>query len=126
MTNKPPASGDAGTRSRASLVAQWEQEQGDHKECPVCGTNCRDLFLEPSPAAARAQVVEARLLRKLVAAKEPNGYPLWFNRAVHKCRRCDSEDLCIDHERLATADFKDCEPYVEAFIRALAKWQGGK
>jgi hypothetical protein len=62
-------------------------------------------------------------LRRLVSDKEPNGYPLWFNRQVHKCLDCDSEDLCMRHFKMATADFANCEDEVDRFLAEL--WKKG-
>lgn len=59
-------------------------------------------------------------LRRLVSDKESNGYPLWFNRAVHECGDCDSEDLCLGHYAMAQRDFTGCEQEIEAFIQALS------
>ena len=33
------------TPTRAELSAQWQTEQFDHEECPVCHSQCRDVFM---------------------------------------------------------------------------------
>lgn len=58
-------------------------------------------------------------LRKLIADKEPNKYPLWFNRAVRACKVCDSEDLCNFHYEIAERDFAGCEEMIVAFENTL-------
>jgi hypothetical protein len=58
-------------------------------------------------------------LHSLITSKEPNGYPLWFNRAVHDCRDCDPEDLCITHMSIAKRGFTECEEIIAAFEASL-------
>ncbi len=32
-------------KTRAQLLVEWIQEHGEHTECPVCGSQCRDEFV---------------------------------------------------------------------------------
>lgn len=61
----------------------------------------------------------------LVSGKEPNGYPLWFNCAIHDCPECDSEDLCMGHLRMAERNFFDCDKNIEDFIAAFRALKRG-
>lgn len=76
-------------------------------------------------AAEQSRERMREALEKFVAAKEPNGYPLWFNRAVHECQKrpdrsaCDSEDLCNKHWEMAHRDFTGCEKEIAEFVKAL-------
>lgn len=39
--------------TKVQSEVQWEQDFGDHTECPVCGTQCRDHFIEGWAAPTR-------------------------------------------------------------------------
>lgn len=66
------------------------------------------------------------LLNRLITGLEPNGYPLWFNRAVHECEDCDSEDLCMAHAEMTGRNWTGCEAEISKFRAALACVQEGR
>jgi hypothetical protein len=108
------------TAELATVRQQLEKSNGHAAEC------FRKERTRAESAESRVKELEAALLQarealdKLVADKEPNGYPLWFNRAVRACKVCDSEDLCNFHHKIAERDFADCEDFVIAFTASLS------
>lgn len=74
----------------SELAAEWDDEFGDHEECPVCGTNCRDHFLGDTLTPAQKAASEMLEALKRIDA--------WHSGGVNR------RDLEMVHALIAKAE----------------------